>query len=504
MSARRSPFSRREFLKGGGALDRRLQHGGAAACRRAAARGDRRRPARSATRSTRGSRSTPTTPRRSISASASSARATRTGAAADRRRRAGPRHEPAHGGAARHQRDAEPGRDQSRARRSSAAARRCARRPPKRARRCCTRAADRLGVPAGQPHRVERRRVGRRRARRRRSNMATLLGDKPFNVKFTGTAPQKPPSRYTARRHARAARSTCRTRSAGKYVYMQHVRVPGMLHGRVVRPRGQGAYRRGRQAAERRRELDRGHSRRARRAQGRLHRRRRAEANGTPSSRRAQLKVTWRTTPRAARQRRASTSRCAPTKTTDTVIAEKGDVAAAASRGAAHVRRATYRGPYQGHLPFGAQLRRRRRHAGRRLVHVLDAGRLRHARRSWRRCSGCRPDKVRVQYYEGAGTFGRSCYDDAAQAAAIMSQDVGQAGARAVHALGRAWLGQLRARASGRCARRRRRERQDRRLRISRLAAWLVDRPRPCTTARRWHAGRRARRRHATRSPSIR
>ena len=29
---------------------------------------------------------------------------------------------------------------------------------------------------------------------------------------------------------------------SGKYVYMQHVRVPGMLHGRVVRPRGQGAY----------------------------------------------------------------------------------------------------------------------------------------------------------------------------------------------------------------------------------------------------------------------
>ena len=28
----------------------------------------------------------------------------------------------------------------------------------------------------------------------------------------------------------------------GKYVYMQHVRVPGMLHGRVVRPRGQRNY----------------------------------------------------------------------------------------------------------------------------------------------------------------------------------------------------------------------------------------------------------------------
>ena len=34
--------------------------------------------------------------------------------------------------------------------------------------------------------------------------------------------------------------------------------------------------------------------------------------------------------------------------------------------------------------------------------------------------------KVRVQYYEGSGTFGRSCYDDAAQAAAILSQEVGK------------------------------------------------------------------------------
>ena len=29
---------------------------------------------------------------------------------------------------------------------------------------------------------------------------------------------------------------------------------------------------------------------------------------------------------------------------------------------------------------------------------------------------------MRVQYYDGAGTYGHSCYDDAAQAAAILSQ----------------------------------------------------------------------------------
>ena len=32
---------------------------------------------------------------------------------------------------------------------------------------------------------------------------------------------------------------------------------------------------------------------------------------------------------------------------------------------------------------------------------------------------------MRVQYFEGAGTFGRSCYDDAAQAAAMVSKEVG-------------------------------------------------------------------------------
>src|SRR5262249_61986048 len=35
-------------------------------------------------------------------------------------------------------------------------------------------------------------------------------------------------------------------------------------------------------------------------------------------------------------------------------------------------------------------------------------------------------EKVRVQYVEGSGTFGRSCYEDAAQAAAVMSQSVGR------------------------------------------------------------------------------
>ena len=40
----------------------------------------------------------------------------------------------------------------------------------------------------------------------------------------------------------RVPRNDIPDKVSGKYVYMQHLRVPGMLHGRVVRPRGQSAY----------------------------------------------------------------------------------------------------------------------------------------------------------------------------------------------------------------------------------------------------------------------
>jgi nicotinate dehydrogenase subunit B len=52
--------------------------------------------------------------------------------------------------------------------------------------------------------------------------------------------------------------------------------------------------------------------------------------------------------------------------------------------------------------------------------HVYDT------RRKVAQVLGIAVEKVTVRYYEGSGTFGRSCYDDAAQAAAILSQAAGQ------------------------------------------------------------------------------
>ncbi|MEI8105962.1 MAG: molybdopterin cofactor-binding domain-containing protein, partial [Actinomycetes bacterium] len=75
-----------------------------------------------------------------------------------------------------------------------------------------------------------------------------LIGDKLFNVSYTGTtlaagaAPAKPVSQYTQVGILRTPRRDIPDIVTGKLTYAANVRVPGMLHGRIVRPRGQGAY----------------------------------------------------------------------------------------------------------------------------------------------------------------------------------------------------------------------------------------------------------------------
>ena len=75
-----------------------------------------------------------------------------------------------------------------------------------------------------------------------------LIGNKLFNVIYTGTtlsagqAPAKPVSQYTQVGILAPQRIDIPAIVTGTKVYSANVRVPGMLHGRIVRPRGQGAY----------------------------------------------------------------------------------------------------------------------------------------------------------------------------------------------------------------------------------------------------------------------
>jgi CO/xanthine dehydrogenase Mo-binding subunit len=249
----------------------------------------------------------------------------------------------------------------------------------------------------------------------------SLLGDKPFEIPFTGSAPQKAVSSYTivGTRHPRL---DLPAKVAGSYTYVQQVRLPGMLHARVVRPAGQGSYAAGARIAA----LD--ESPIGAIPGVRVIRRRDflavVSAIEWDAVRAAKLlKVTWDLPPTLAGtaglfdQMRSAT-------TIDSVIAERGNISTAFGR-AAHVVQASYRGPYQGHMPFGPNCA---------VADVTPSGTtvmcstqsVYGTREKVAKVLGVPAATVRVQYYEGAGTFGRSCYDDAAQAAAIVSSEVGQ------------------------------------------------------------------------------
>src|SRR5262249_53166741 len=131
--------------------------------------------------------------------------------------------------------------------------------------------------------------------------------------------------------------------------HMQHVRVPNMLHGRVVRPRGQGAYGTGAKPLA----VDEAS---IRHIPARVVRK--GDFVGVVAEREwdavkaaQERKGTWQeNTPLPGNANLFEAMRAA--KTTDTVVIDLGDAGAAFDK-AAHVASAAYRCPYQAHAPFG-------------------------------------------------------------------------------------------------------------------------------------------------------
>jgi nicotinate dehydrogenase subunit B len=248
-----------------------------------------------------------------------------------------------------------------------------------------------------------------------------LIGERQFNVKMTGKAPQKPVADYRLV-GTRVARVDVPDKVSGKYVYMQHVRVPGMLHGRIVRPRGQRAYGAGARIAS----VDAGSI--ADIAGARVVRKGDflgvVADNEWDAVRAAdRLKVTWQVPPLLPAQDKLFDAMRA-SRTTDSVIVEEGDVPAALAR-AAHVASATYYGPYQAHAPFAPSCAIA--DVGVQSALVMCSTQYPHGVRGVLATTlGLPAEQVRVQYYEGAGVFGRACHDDSALAAAVMSQAVGR------------------------------------------------------------------------------
>jgi CO/xanthine dehydrogenase Mo-binding subunit len=110
-------------------------------------------------------------------------------------------------------------------------------------------------------------------------------------------------------------------------------------------------------------------------------------------------------------------------KTIDNVVLERGDTRVASGEAAVTVAQRGL-GPYQSHAPFAPNCALADIRADGGLV-ICSSQDVYAARRSISALLGNAPEKLRVQYAEGSGTYGHSCYDDAAQAAALLSQLAG-------------------------------------------------------------------------------
>jgi nicotinate dehydrogenase subunit B len=250
-----------------------------------------------------------------------------------------------------------------------------------------------------------------------------LIGDKRFHIEITGKEPLKPVAEYKLV-GARPLRNDIPAKARGTYAYLQHVRLPGMVHGRIVRPRGQGAYGVGAKVKS----LD--ESSIAHIPGARVLRK--GEFVGVIAPREwdavraaRALKIEWDMPPTLPGSDHLYEA-MREGKTDDRVIVNRGDVDAAFSGASvAHTATGTYHGPYQCHACFGPNGAVADVRADSALLFCSSQD-VYTTRATVARIVGLKPDQVRGQYYEGSGTYGHSCYDDAAQAAAILSQLAGK------------------------------------------------------------------------------
>lgn len=247
-----------------------------------------------------------------------------------------------------------------------------------------------------------------------------LIGDRRFNLAFTGTAPLKAVADYRVVAQP-LPRHDIPLKAVGTYRHMQHQRVPGMLHGRIVRPRGQGAYREGVQIAA----VD------ASSLAGipGVQLLRKGNFLGVVAEREwdavraaEQLAVEW-ARPASLPGNDGLFARMEAGPVNDRVAREEGDVTAFANAPYKTEFQAT--GPYQAHVPFAPNCALADVSTDSALV-ICSTQDVYGTRNSIAGLLGLPAEQVRVQYHEGAGTFGHSCWDDAAQAAAVLSQLAGR------------------------------------------------------------------------------
>ncbi|MEO8316314.1 MAG: molybdopterin cofactor-binding domain-containing protein, partial [Pseudomonadota bacterium] len=281
------------------------------------------------------------------------------------------------------------------------------------------RAAMRLETPAEQLI-VERGVVRVANKPRRAVTFGELIGGKRFDLAMTGTAALKPVSAYKLVAQ-RVPRVDLAAKVNATHTYIQQLRLPGMLHARIVRPRGQPAYGSGARVVK----VD---ETSVQKIDG-VRVVRRGDFIGVLAPLEwdavraaAQLVVEWDQPQALPGSDALHTQMRAGTALENTVL-ERGNVRVASGEADVTV---VQRGlaPYQAHAPFAPNCALADIRATAGLV-ICSSQDVYAARRSIAGVLGMQQEQLRVQYAEGSGTYGHSCYDDAAQAAALLSQLAG-------------------------------------------------------------------------------
>ncbi len=211
----------------------------------------------------------------------------------------------------------------------------------------------------------------------------------------------------------------------GKTTYIQNVRVPGMLHGRVVRPRGQAALVQGATLLS----LDKSsvaHIPGVQIVQ-------KGNFVGVVAPREwdaiqaaSQLKVNWDTTPMLSGDGNLDTSLRDPANLQSAALAvNSGDVGAGLASAAQTVS-ASYFTAYQMHGPLGPNCAVADVAASGAIILCASQAPYILTRASVSAALGLPATSVRVELFPFSGTYGHSTYDDVSISAALLSQAVGK------------------------------------------------------------------------------
>ena len=251
----------------------------------------------------------------------------------------------------------------------------------------------------------------------RRVSYASLVGGQKFDVQLNPKASRIHPRDWTVL-GTPVPRVDMRAMATGDFEFVHNVRVPGMLHGRVVRPPSPGATVMGVDESS------------VRGMPGLVKVVVKNNFIGVVADKPWQaiqiaekLRVTWTPGPRLSPQRDAY-QQIRKEPSTDTFLVDSGDVDKTLAS-ATTVLRATYHHPYQMHGSIGSSCAVADVQADKATVWSATQS-VFPTRNTTAAILGVKPESVRVIYTRGAGCYGINGADTVSYDAAVLSQAVGR------------------------------------------------------------------------------